>query len=114
MYSVIIGGGVVGSHLARMLSNEGHDVALVDSSERVIERLEESLDVKLAAGNGASMRVLKDLRAEFADLLLAVSGDDEINLLACLMAKRMGAKKVVARARNEAYALGKARNSLPG
>jgi len=107
MYSVIIGGGVVGSHLARMLSHEGHDVALADSSERVIERLEESLDVKLAVGNGASLPMLKDLKAEFADLLLAVSGDDEVNLLACLMAKRMGAKKVLARVRNEAYALGK-------
>lgn len=107
MYTVIIGGGVVGSHLAEMLSNEGHDVALVDFSDRVIERLEESLDVRLLHGNGASMRVLKELKAEFADLLLAVSGDDEVNLLACLMGKRMGAKKVVARIRNEEYALGK-------
>ncbi|MCK4548204.1 MAG: Trk system potassium transporter TrkA [Candidatus Eisenbacteria sp.] len=107
MYTVIIGGGIVGTYLARVLSHEGHDVALADSSERVIDQLEETLDVKLAVGNGASLGILKELGAERADLLLAVSGNDEINLLACLTAKRMGTKRTVARARNEDYARGK-------
>ncbi len=107
MYTVIVGGGIVGSYLAGVLSRDGYDVALVDSSESTIALLEESLDVKLATGNGASLRVLKDMGTEHADLLLAVSGNDEINILACLMGKRMGAKRVVARTRNEDYALGK-------
>ena len=103
MRTVIIGAGEVGSNTARMLSEEGHDVVLIEQDETLVERASEQLDALVIHGNGASPRLLAEAGIEKADLLVAASSSDEANIIACLAAKARGVSRTVARIHNPDY-----------
>src|SRR5215207_1135608 len=103
MRTVIIGAGEVGFNTARMLSQEGHDVVLVEQDEALVERANEQLDALVIHGNGASPRLLAEAGIEKADLLVAASSSDEANIIACLAAKAKGVSRTVARIHNPDY-----------
>ena len=103
MKIVIVGIGKVGFAIAAQMADEKHDIVLVDSNPAVLERAEGSLDVMCVEGNGASVSVLLHAGVRDADLVIAVSENDEANLICCLMAKKLGAKHTVARVRNPEY-----------
>jgi len=103
MRTVIIGAGEVGSNTARMLSEEGHDVVLIEQDETLVERASEHLDALVIHGNGASPRLLAEAGIEKADLLVAASSSDEANIIACLAAKARGVSRTVARIHNPDY-----------
>jgi trk system potassium uptake protein len=103
MRTVIIGAGEVGSNTARMLSEEGHDVVLIEQDESLVERASEQLDALVIHGNGASPRLLAEAGIEKADLLVAASSSDEANIIACLAAKARGVPRTVARIHNPDY-----------
>ena len=100
MNILIVGLGEVGSHLAKVLSSEGHSVTVIDSNLRNLERETEGLDVRHIKGDGSWPSVLDQADADVVDLLLAVSSDDRVNMLTCLFGKRMGAKSVVLRVKD--------------
>lgn len=103
MYAVIVGAGEVGFHIATILSQEGHEVAVIDRDRATYEKAAEELDVLAIHGNGASPRVLEQASMGRADLVVAVTNSDEVNMIACLVAKQMGVPRTVARVRNQDY-----------
>ena len=103
MKIIIVGVGKVGFAIAEQMASEGHDITLVDNNTAVLSRADGSLDVMCTLGNGASVSVLLQAGARDADLVIAVSEDDEVNLVCCLMAKKLGAKHTIARVRNPEY-----------
>ncbi len=104
MKILIIGAGEVGFNIARKLSQEHHDVVLIDQSREKIKRVEESLDVKAVLGSGTSPRTLKDAGIMECDLMVAATDSDEVNLFACLLAKDLNPPLIkIARVRNEEY-----------
>ena len=103
MRTVIIGAGEVGFNTARMLSQEGHDVVLVDRDEALVERATEQLDALVIHGNGASPRLLAEAGVKRAELVIASSSSDEVNIIACLMSKAQGVSRTIARIHNPDY-----------
>ncbi len=97
VHIVVVGAGEVGSFLAERLSREGHDVAIVENDGAALERLRRRLDVMGVRGSGASPAVLSDAGIEHCSLLVAVTNVDETNILACKLAKQMGARAAIAR-----------------
>ena len=104
MQIIVIGCGKMGASLAVQLLNEGHQITVVDQNEAVIEQISNTQDVIGYVGNGAVYSVLESVGAKDADLVLAVTQSDEVNLLSCLMAHKIGAKNTIARVRNPEYA----------
>ncbi len=104
MYIIIVGGGKVGMTLAENLSADGHEITLIDTRESVLQRADDTLDIMCIPGNGASIGVLQEARVDRADLLIAVTGRDELNMLCCLTSKKLGAKNTIARIRDMEYA----------
>lgn len=104
MRIVIIGAGKVGYSLARMLSAEEHDVIVVEPEIERGNIINEKLDVQVVNGNGASPRLQRAIDIGNADLVIAVTDRDEINMLSCMFAKLAGAKRTVARLRDIDYA----------
>jgi len=103
MKIVIIGAGEVGFFLAQRLSLERHDLVIIDNDSEKCTHAQEALDVSVIEGNASSQHVLKEAGLESADMLIAASGVDEINLIACMIASKMGVKKKIARVRNPDY-----------
>lgn len=103
MQIVIIGLGSIGKTILRSLSNEGHTVTIIDENKSVIENLIEKYDVFGVVGNGACMDIQKEADAQNADLVIALTKNDELNIFACMVAKRLGVKNTVARVRNPDY-----------
>lgn len=103
MKIVIVGIGNVGYHLAALLVEEGHDIVVIDSHTETLERLVEVLDIKVVHGNGTYYDVQMEADVPHADLVIAVAQRDEINMLCCLLAKKLGAKNTIARVRNLEY-----------
>ncbi|HMB51831.1 MAG TPA: Trk system potassium transporter TrkA [Thermoanaerobaculia bacterium] len=103
---VVMGAGEVGFHLARSLSNEGHEVVVIEMAAERRERIEDELDVLVVAGNGAHAPVLEAANVEQCDLFLAVSSNDEANLAGSLLAKRLGAKRSAVRVAAAAEVIG--------
>ncbi|MGE0789502.1 MAG: Trk system potassium transporter TrkA [Sandaracinaceae bacterium] len=103
MYIVIIGMGEVGRHLVRTMEHEGHDLVVVDASPDAIRLVEDHHDVMSMVGYGASHDILAAAQVERADLVVAVTDHDEVNLIAALAAKQLGATKVIARAQGNAW-----------
>jgi len=97
MYVVVIGLGEVGRHVVRTLEWEKHDVVAIDYDAAAIEYIEEHHDVMTLQGYGASPRVLREAEVERADLVVAVTDHDEVNLIAALGARRIGATRSIAR-----------------
>ncbi|MEG1682912.1 MAG: Trk system potassium transporter TrkA [Oscillospiraceae bacterium] len=100
---MIIGSGKIGYTLARQLSVEDHELVLVDKNRRALERAEAALDVLCVEGNGASISVLLQAGAKTAELVIAVTNSDEVNIVCCLIAKKLGAQHTVARIRDTDY-----------
>lgn len=103
MRIVIVGDGKVGYTLAEMLSQEKHDVVIIDSDSQVLRNASDALDVICVTGNGASSRVQLEAGVQEADVLVAATSSDEINMVSCLVAKKLGAKHTIARIRNPEY-----------
>ena len=103
MRIVIIGAGEVGFHVAKALSQEDHDITVIDIDLTKCKRASESLDVIVIEGNGASPRNLSEANVQEADYVLCLTRVDEVNLIASQQAKELGAKKVIARLRNQQY-----------
>lgn len=103
MRAIVIGAGKVGYYLARQLVRDEHDVVLIDHSEEALRPPQGQLDVMTVHGNGASPRILRSAGAEQADLVIAVTEMDEVNILACLAARQLGTARTVARIRNPDY-----------
>ena len=104
MNIIIVGCGKVGHTLTERLVHEGHDITVVDTSERVIRDTTEVFDVMGIRGNGASLSVLMEAGLQKADLIIAVTGSDELNLLCCTIARKAGGNlAAIARVRNPDY-----------
>lgn len=103
MKVIIIGAGKVGFSMAELLSNENHDVVVIEQSPERQQVMEETLDIQVIGGSGSSTSVLESAGARDADMLLAVTEFDELNMVACLLAKKYGVKTTVARVRNPEY-----------
>lgn len=103
MRIIIVGCGKVGSSIASELNLEGHEISVVDINHGAVDKLANSLDVLGIEGNGATYDVLIEAGAEYADLLIAATARDEINLYSCLMAKAAGVTHTIARVRNPEY-----------
>ena len=89
MYVVIIGGGRVGTDLAKLLLPEGHDVVLMEKDDRLAEQLSKEFDALIIEGDGTDLDYLKDAGLNKADVLVAVTGDDKTNLIACQLGKKI-------------------------
>ncbi len=100
MRILVVGDGKLGHTLAEHLAKEGHDVVIVDRSDEVLQRSEDTLDVMCVKGNGANATTLMDAGADKADIIIAATAGDETNMLCCLIAKRLGAKYAIARIRD--------------
>ncbi|MBQ2730389.1 MAG: Trk system potassium transporter TrkA [Clostridia bacterium] len=103
MKILIVGCGKIGATLLKNLVDEGHDVVAIDSDVSVLEEVTNVHDVMSICGNGADSDVLEEAGAADADIFVAVTGSDEFNMLACFLAKKMGAKYTVARIRKAEY-----------
>ncbi|MGE4620456.1 MAG: Trk system potassium transporter TrkA [Planctomycetota bacterium] len=100
MRIVVVGAGVVGFHLAERLSVEGHRITIIDADQELVHRIDDRLNVQAILGNAASPKILRKAKADGADLVIAVTDRDETNIVVSLLAKNLGAKKVVVRLRN--------------
>lgn len=103
MKVIIIGCGKVGRTLAQQLSEEQHDIILIDTNGQKLQEFTEEIDAMYLIGNGASIGIQKEAGIETADMLIAVTNSDELNLLCCLIAKKVSKCHTVARVRNPIY-----------
>jgi len=103
MYIVVVGAGSTGYYVASLLSREKHEIIVVEQDEESAERVRSELDVGVVVGNAATPKVLWQAEVQRADLVVAVTGIDESNMITCFMAKELGAKKTIARVRNPEY-----------
>lgn len=100
---IIVGCGKVGATLTEQLSKEGHDITLIDKNPRALNAVAELYDVMGIVGNGASYSIQMEAGIETADLLISVTNSDELNLLCCTVAKRVGDCAAIARVRTPDY-----------
>ena len=104
MQIIVIGGGTVGAAICKQLSSEGHDLTLIDTDQNTLNEISNSTDVFCLTGNGADVTVLDNAHADKAELLIALTASDEVNILACAAAKKFGTKHTIARVRTPEYA----------
>jgi len=103
MKTIVVGCGKIGSALAEGLVNEGHDVTIIDQSEEVLKKLASKLDIMGVQGNGAVRDVLYEAGVKDADVVIAATASDEVNILCCMVANKCGHASTVARIRNPEY-----------
>jgi trk system potassium uptake protein TrkA len=103
MKTIVIGAGEVGYHIAERLSREGHDVVVIEQDPTVRARVNDELDVMTVEGNGSSPRVLEEAGVREASILIAVADIDEVNVVACLLAKEYGVATRIARVRDSDF-----------
>lgn len=103
MKIVLIGDGKVGYKLAKQLSEENYDVVLIDNNEGKLKEAINKLDISCITGDGVSVETQKEAGVPDADLVIACASTDEINMLSCLIARRLGASHTIARVRNPIY-----------
>ncbi len=104
MNIIVVGVGKVGSAICEQLVAQGHDIVALDRATEALKPLANKLDILTVVGDGVNTSALREAGAERADLLVAVSLDDDTNLLCCAAAKVMGTKYTIARVRNPEYA----------
>ncbi len=97
MHVVVVGAGEVGSYVADRLSREGHDVAIIDIDEGKLQRLDDALDVLTVRGSGTHPSTLAKAGIEHSELLVAVTADDEANLISSMLAKSLGVPQTIVR-----------------
>ena len=100
MNIVIVGGGKIGTAVLSNLLSEGHDITVIDNNPDVITELVNIYDVIGVCGNGADSDILTEAGIENTDLFAAFTGTDEVNMLSCFIARKMGAKHTISRIRN--------------
>lgn len=101
MNAIIIGGGKVGWYLVETLVSHGHSVAVIDDEPRACARIAEEFNITVICGDGTSLQAMADAGADRADVVAAVTGQDEENLVACQLAKRkFGVARAIARVNN--------------
>ncbi len=103
MRIIIVGGGKIGSALALSLLEEKHDVIVIDKNAKVVETLDSRYDVMGLIGDGCTRSILETAEIKSCDLLIAATADDENNIICCILAKKMGAKRTIARVHNPKY-----------
>ncbi len=103
MKIIIIGSGKVGFTLAKQLSGENHDLVLIDQRAEAMQVADNTLDILCLEGSGASIQILLEAGVRSADLVISVTGSDELNIVCCLIAKKLGARHTVARIRSPEY-----------
>ncbi len=103
MKIIVVGCGKVGREIAMELANEGNEVTVIDKNHFKVEEISNKCDVMGVVGNGVSYQTQAEVGIQSADLMIAMTGSDEINLLCCLIAKRAGDCKTIARVRNPEY-----------
>lgn len=103
MKIIIVGAGKIGELLCRDLSTEGSDITLIEQDAKILDKVLSISDIMGIVGNGANREVLRDAGTHEADIFIAVTTNDEINLISSVMAKKMGAKYTIARVRNPEY-----------
>lgn len=103
MKIIVIGGGKVGSALCHSLVEENHDVILIEEKESVLQQLVKRNDIMGLVGNGANYKILEEAGVADCDIFIALTEKDEVNMIAAVLAKKMGAKETVVRMRNPEY-----------
>ncbi|MFV0315199.1 MAG: Trk system potassium transporter TrkA [Anaerotignum sp.] len=103
MKIVIIGDGKVGSKIAKQLSIEGHDVTVIDNNPKAFQHTGNTMEIFTIEGNGATISVLEQAGIQNTDILIAATSADEVNMICCLLGKKLGAKNTIARVRNPEY-----------
>ena len=103
MKIIIVGCGKVGTTLAEQLNRENHDITLIDCDSEALQSISDSTDVMSVTGNGAAYQVQMEAGIKEADLLIATTNSDELNMLCCLIAKKAGNCHTIARIRNPEY-----------
>src|SRR5690554_5462235 len=103
MRTIIVGAGKVGFSIAQILSYANHDVVVIEKSNERRQVVEEHLDVQTLHGSGGSIITLQEAGISRAQLLVAVTESDELNMVSCLLGKKLGVKRTVARVRNPEY-----------
>ena len=103
MKIIIVGCGKVGTTLAEQLNRENHDITLIDCDSEALQSISDSTDVMSVTGNGAVYQVQMEAGIKEADLLIATTNSDELNMLCCLIAKKAGNCHTIARIRNPEY-----------
>ena len=101
MNIIIVGCGKVGYTLVEQLGGENHNITVIDTNEEKVNSITDDLDAMGIVGNGVSFQTLSEAGIDHADLLIAVTGSDEQNLLCCVIAKKAGHCKTIARVRNQ-------------
>lgn len=103
MNIIIVGAGKIGRELIEHFSREDHDLTVIDENAELVDRLTEDYDIMGICGSGTICSVLKEANAAHADILAATTAKDEINMICCMIARKMGAKNCIARVRNVEY-----------
>lgn len=103
MNIVIMGLGTIGRNVLKTLSAEDHTITVIDQCKNKVEELVEKYDIMGVIGNGASLDIQKEANVSMADMVIALTRNDELNIFACLTAKRLGCRHTVARVRNPDY-----------
>ena len=103
MKIVIIGDGKIGHKLTTQLSEENYDVVLIDRNEGKLKEAINNLDIMCINGDGADAQIQRQAGVPNADLVIACASTDELNMVSCLLARKLGAKHTIARVRNPIY-----------
>jgi len=103
MNIIIAGAGEVGYHLAKQLSNENHDITVIDINVGSLDRVNSVMDVLTITGSSTSLRILSKAHCDKMDLLVSVTSSESINVNTAILAKKLGAKKTIARVENAEY-----------
>ena len=101
MYAIIMGGGRVGLALANILIDSGADITLVESDEALCNDVASDLDALVIHGNGTNSKLLEELDIEDADYFIATTGNDEANLLSCILVRKFDVPHIIARVSNQ-------------
>jgi len=105
MKIIIAGAGEVGSHLAKMLSNENHDIVVIDPEDERLRSVDASMDIMTVTGSATSIEILKEANIKRTDLFIAVAHSEDTNITAAILGKKLGAKTTIARIDNPEYLL---------
>lgn len=103
MKIIVVGGGKVGTALCRSLVQENHDVVIIEQKESVLNRITRRYDVIGILGNGANHKILEQANISECDIFISLTDKDELNMIAAVLAKKMGAKETIVRVRNPEY-----------
>ncbi|MBE6500041.1 MAG: TrkA family potassium uptake protein [Methanobrevibacter thaueri] len=100
MYAIIMGGGRVGLSLANILIDAGVDITLIESDDALCNEVISELDALVICGNGTNSKLLEEANIEDADIFIATTGNDEANLLSCILVRKYDVERIIARVSN--------------